>query len=1317
MGTRDLGNLVVRLAVELARYKADWKEAETVTRDGAARVEDATKGMDKVSGALGDTLRRQTGAFGQAAGGALEYAGAAQAATGASTAAAVGLGAVAAALAAVGYAWYEGAKEQKALNDSLLLTGNYAGMVTGQLDRMAVGVASSIGGTVGNAREVLAGLVGTGRFTVESLGEVGTAVQLVARYSGQTNEQVLKHFAGMADGVAKWAAKTNEAYHFLSIEQYRQIKTLEEQGRAQEAMVLAMEPLNARLEDLTRNLHPLAQAWRDVEQWASKAWAAMKNTGKDRSIDDQIKDVADKLELYKSGRGFRTVGTAGIIADAEGELRDLIRRKEILEGNAQAQTANAQATEQAIRADGEWKKITEQNLTRREQMNKALDDARKTAAAAGVSAEQLATVEARIRERYAEKGKQGSVDPYTALLKSARDRVAVLELEATATDKVTEAQKLLAKYETDLAEGTIKFNAVKDQAYRLTLAQMDADENAVAMKARMAKADIEAGKAHEAHISELAKGIDKLQAEIDKQREHNETLGLSKQAVAELEAAKLEEQATALEGLAIRKMEKDLDEGLYDMRLREAAQLRELARLKRDGAAKEAGIEAAKDTAKAWQETGDFIERTLLDSVQAGFRHGENFSKAFFKSLEATAKTTVLRFGVQMVGQGITGMMQPGMGGAANSLAGAFGLGGSATSYGGSNALSMLANGYSLAGMGTSAAGLVGSGVGAIFGGAAGNAALGASLGLGTASSTAAASAAAAAGGTSAAGAGLGASLGAAVPYIGAALLVASMFSGGGETRSGAEYEGTRKIRGPSGGEIGGDHTRAAIQSTQDAINNTLRSMGSSATVGEFTSGLESSGKGKGFAYAGGTLSTGASFGQSTSAEGRANRRGSMSPEQAGAAFSEELKQATLQALQAADVPGQLGDYLRQLGDIDKLSGGALDAAIGRINKALSEKDQLEAQIFAMTATSLEQLNKTREKERAAIDSSNAALLEHVYALQDQQQAAAVLVDAYNREGAALQQTIDRHRDYAKQLREFRDSLLLGEDSPLGPQDRTRVALSQYDQTYARAQAGDLEAIAGLQGASTAYLAALKGSAGSAGEYNAGFAKIMSGLTLTAAASDAAATVGQSQLSVATEQLTQLGLINTNLVSFQDALAGYLAAVANTKSAADAAAAIAAAPAAPDGQTTWSKLHDRVDETIKKMGPGGGSGAVLNGIADAFAGGGGSGYDPNNIPQFATGGMYLGGARIVGEDGPELEVTGPARIFSASQTREILRPSSDATADEIRQLRAQVAQLLEAARASAQHAYRAAKVLDQLHVRGVQIRDRDDQTVPAVHVV
>jgi len=46
------------------------------------------------------------------------------------------------------------------------------------------------------------------------------------------------------------------------------------------------------------------------------------------------------------------------------------------------------------------------------------------------------------------------------------------------------------------------------------------------------------------------------------------------------------------------------------------------------------------------------------------------------------------------------------------------------------------------------------------------------------------------------------------------------------------------------------------------------------------------------------------------------------------------------------------------------------------------------------------------------------------------------------------------------------------------------------------------------------------------------------------------------------------------------------------------------------------------------------------------------------IPGFAAGGSHAGGLRIVGEHGPELEATGAARIYNASQTAQILQQGS-----------------------------------------------------------
>ncbi len=63
------------------------------------------------------------------------------------------------------------------------------------------------------------------------------------------------------------------------------------------------------------------------------------------------------------------------------------------------------------------------------------------------------------------------------------------------------------------------------------------------------------------------------------------------------------------------------------------------------------------------------------------------------------------------------------------------------------------------------------------------------------------------------------------------------------------------------------------------------------------------------------------------------------------------------------------------------------------------------------------------------------------------------------------------------------------------------------------------------------------------------------------------------------------------------------------------------------------------------------------------------------IPAFASGGMHSGGLRLVGENGPELEATGPSRIYNKRDTMDMLSGASSETAAEIRMLRREVSEL------------------------------------------
>jgi hypothetical protein len=106
-----------------------------------------------------------------------------------------------------------------------------------------------------------------------------------------------------------------------------------------------------------------------------------------------------------------------------------------------------------------------------------------------------------------------------------------------------------------------------------------------------------------------------------------------------------------------------------------------------------------------------------------------------------------------------------------------------------------------------------------------------------------------------------------------------------------------------------------------------------------------------------------------------------------------------------------------------------------------------------------------------------------------------------------------------------------------------------------------------------------------------------------------------------------------------------------------------------------------------------------------------------SVPAFATGGSFGGGLRLVGENGPELEVTGPSRIYSASQTAAMLGGGgSGAMVAELRALRAELRALRAESQATAGHTAKTARHLDRMSADGLLVRTDSDTplaTVPA----
>ncbi|MFC2974571.1 phage tail length tape measure family protein [Azotobacter bryophylli] len=185
---------------------------------------------------------------------------------------------------------------------------------------------------------------------------------------------------------------------------------------------------------------------------------------------------------------------------------------------------------------------------------------------------------------------------------------------------------------------------------------------------------------------------------------------------------------------------------------------------------------------------------------------------------------------------------------------------------------------------------------------------------------------------------------------------------------------------------------------------------------------------------------------------------------------------------------------------------------------------------------------------------------------------------------------------------------------------------------------------------------------------------------------DLQAAVLDAQLSAAQAQLDALKGIDDSVRSVAEALDGFAQALAAAQAA--AATPTVGSVVASVYQSVLGRAPSaaEVDYWTGQIGAGA---TDIGHLGEAVGASGGS------VPAFAAGGLHSGGLRLVGEQGPELEVTGPSRIFNARQTADLLS-GGGASAEELRGLRADLAQVFDALRAIAKHTMKTARNTDLL---------------------
>lgn len=208
------------------------------------------------------------------------------------------IGLVTAAIGGLAYAYYSGSGETEAFNKALILTGNYAGASAGQLSDMSRQVAATVG-TTGQAADVLATLAGSGKLASGSFVEIAEAALSMEKATGKSIEATVAEFVKIADDPVAAAKALNEQYHFLTASVYSQIVALKDQGDEIGATKLLTDTyadtVQTRSRQVIENLNLWERAWLGIKSAASGALDGISDVGRQKSYNDQIKDLQSKL--------------------------------------------------------------------------------------------------------------------------------------------------------------------------------------------------------------------------------------------------------------------------------------------------------------------------------------------------------------------------------------------------------------------------------------------------------------------------------------------------------------------------------------------------------------------------------------------------------------------------------------------------------------------------------------------------------------------------------------------------------------------------------------------------------------------------------------------------------------------------------------------------------------------------------------------------------------------------------------------------------------------------------------------------------------
>ncbi|MBD8873872.1 phage tail length tape measure family protein [Rhodanobacter sp. DHB23] len=553
-----------------------------------------------------------------------------------------------------------------AFNRAILSTGDIVGMTSGELNGLAMQVGTFTGQT-SQADVIVQKLAQSGKLTGQSLQYAAQAAANSMQLTGESADQAAREVESLAGNPTQAVVALNDKYHFLTVELYEQISTLQREGDTFGATEVAakafadntsdrLDNLNSKMGFFERQLSDFKNGFNVIDQGLRKAFDP---TLEEQSAAATVKAYDAQQQLNAAIKAYGNIGgddakqaieNARQYAEETKKASDALRaqvkaQQDAAQHQAKAAQQNAQLIQEVKEQDDLNQHLKETSLLQEKiaEAKQRIEDIHKSdpnsesikgisfdASGAIAGGEQWAAILTKLQHEFGET-KAKAVD----LHKSLEEQLDIDE----STDQVSYQNR--EKYElafwtqklATLKKGTLQYA----EAYR-TIQQLTKevdDERAQ-----------EAKKADEEELASLEKTVTAAENGAEQKRRSNEEAfragTVSAQQYLATEKA-IDQELLAAYAQYIAKKE-ELDKGNVKA-LQDDAKLWSTEQTRVSDDVANAQAQAAAKTQQAWNQATNQITRSMV----------QGFDQIIFKS--GTTNQTLAQQAEQAAGRIIESMV------------------------------------------------------------------------------------------------------------------------------------------------------------------------------------------------------------------------------------------------------------------------------------------------------------------------------------------------------------------------------------------------------------------------------------------------------------------------------------------------------------------------------------------------------------------------------------------------------------------------------------------------------------------------------------